>query len=159
MTQQLQACPGKARADRSVSVAHMFSQIENDVETGPDLACALGCRYDLFRRCVIQLPPSSHDTTNAPFTLTLHDPSTYALPPKGLPHRWQPLVMVANLPHVEALLCVTAEDEPVQCLLMLDSGAGGVDAMFHARAVQELGLAQTNKHGLRTLTVCCTAAQ
>lgn len=103
----------------------------------------------------MQLPPSSHDTTNAPFTLTFHDPSTYTLPPKGLPYKWQPLVMVANLPHVEALLCVTEGGEPVQCLLMLDSGAGGVDAMFHARAVQELGLAQTSKHGLRILRVHC----
>lgn len=99
----------------------------------------------------MQLPPSSHDTSNAPFTLTLCDPSTY--PPHSLAHRWQPLVMLANLPHVEVLLTVSEGAQPQQCMLMLDSGAGGVDAMFHARAVKELGLAQANKHGIRTLTV------
>lgn len=112
------------------------------------------CRYDVFRRCVMELPPSSHDTSNAPFTLTLHDPSTYTLPLPSLAPTWQPLVMLANLPHLEVLLTVTEGGQPVQCMLMLDSGAGGVDAMFHARAVQELGLAQANKHGIRTLMVC-----
>ena len=111
------------------------------------------CRYDVFRRCVMELPPSSHDTSNAPFTLTLHDPSTYTLPLPSLAPTWQPLVMLANLPHLEVLLTVNEGDQPVQCMLMLDSGAGGVDAMFHARAVQELGLAQANKHGIRTLMV------
>lgn len=101
----------------------------------------------------MELPPSSHDTSNAPFSLTLHDPSTYTLPLPLAP-TWQPLVMLANLPHLEVLLTVNEGDQPVHCMLMLDSGAGGVDAMFHARAVQELGLAQANKHGLRTLTVC-----
>ena len=109
-------------------------------------------RYDVFRRCVMELPPSSHDSSNTPFNLTLHDPSTYELAPK-LDPRWQPLVMVANLPHVEVLLTVKEGDEPVQCMFMLDSGAGGVDAMFHARAVRELGLFHDNKHGMRTLTV------
>ena len=61
--------------------------------------------------------------------------------------------MLANLPHVEVLLTVTEGDQPQRCMLMLDSGAGGVDAMFHARAVQELGLAQAQKRGVRTLTV------
>ena len=61
--------------------------------------------------------------------------------------------MLANLPHLEVLLTVNEGDQPVQCMLMLDSGAGGVDAMFHARAVEELGLAQANKHGIRTLMV------
>lgn len=100
----------------------------------------------------MELPPSSHDSSNTPFNLTLHDPSTYKLAPK-LDPRWQPLVMVANLPHVEVLLTVKEGDEPVQCMFMLDSGAGGVDAMFHARAVRELGLFHDNKHGMRTLTV------
>lgn len=99
----------------------------------------------------MELPPSSHDTSNAPFTLTLHDPSTY--PTQSLTHRWQSLVMLANLPHVEVLLTVIEGNQPQRCMLMLDSGAGGVDAMFHARAVQELGLAQASKHGIRTLTV------
>ncbi len=102
----------------------------------------------------MELPPSSHDSANTPFNLTLHNPSTYTLTPK-LHHRWQPLVMVANLPHVEVLLTANEGDEPVQCMFMLDSGAGGVDAMFHSRAVRELGLIQDNKHGMRTLTVCC----
>lgn len=61
--------------------------------------------------------------------------------------------MLANLPHVEVLLTVTEGSQPQRCMLMLDSGAGGVDAMFHARALQELGLAQASKHGIRTLTV------
>lgn len=60
--------------------------------------------------------------------------------------------MVANLPHVEVLLTVKPDSKPVKCLLMLDSGAGGVDAMFHKRAVTELGLVG-EKHGMRTLTV------
>lgn len=62
--------------------------------------------------------------------------------------------MVANLPHVEVLLTVREGDKPVKCLLMLDSGAGGVDAMFHARAAQELGVTQADKQGIRNLTVC-----
>ena len=102
----------------------------------------------------MELPPSSHDTSNAPFTLTLHDPSTYALPRHSLALTWQPLVMLANLPHLEVMLTVHEGDPPVKCMLMLDSGAGGVDAMFHARAVQELGLAQAEKHGTGTLRVC-----
>ena len=108
----------------------------------------------------MELPPSSHDSTNAPFNLTLHDPSTYTLTPR-LDHRWQPLVMIANLPHVEVLLTIKERDKPVKCMFMLDSGAGGVDAMFHSRAVRELGLIQDNKHGMRTLTVSllsCSAA-
>lgn len=107
--------------------------------------------YDIFRRCVMELPPSSHDSSNAPFNLTLHDPSTYTLTPR-LDYRWQPLVMIANLPHVEVLLTIKEGDKPVKCMFMLDSGAGGVDAMFHSRAVRELGLIQDNKHGMRTLT-------
>ncbi|DBA75380.1 TPA: hypothetical protein ACH3X1_010646 [Trebouxia sp. C0004] len=107
--------------------------------------------YDIFRRCVMELPPSSHDSANAPFNLTLHDPSTYTLTPR-LDYRWQPLVMIANLPHVEVLLTIKEGDKPVKCMFMLDSGAGGVDAMFHSRAVRELGLIQDNKHGMRTLT-------
>lgn len=107
--------------------------------------------YDIFRRCVMELPPSSHDSANAPFNLTLHDPSTYTLTPR-LNYRWQPIVMIANLPHVEVLLTIKKGDKPVKCMFMLDSGAGGVDAMFHSRAVRELGLVQDNKHGMRTLT-------
>lgn len=61
--------------------------------------------------------------------------------------------MVANLPHVEVQLTVKPDSTPFKCLLMLDSGAGGVDAMFHKRAVNELGLVQSTKHGTRTLTV------
>ena len=102
----------------------------------------------------MELPPSSHDNSNAPFTLTLHNPSTYALSHPDLAPTWQPLVMLANLPHLEVLLTVNEGERPVQCMLMLDSGAGGVDAMFHARAVQELGLTQAHRHGTRTLTVC-----
>lgn len=108
----------------------------------------------------MELPPSSHDSANAPFNLTLHDPSTYTLNPR-LDYRWQPLVMIANLPHVEVLLTIKEGDKPVKCMFMLDSGAGGVDAMFHSRAVRELGLIQDNKHGMRTLTVSllsCSAA-
>ena len=109
----------------------------------------------------MELPPSSHDSSSAPFNLTLHDPSSYTLTPR-LAHRWQPLVMIANLPHVEVLLTIKEGDKPVKCMFMLDSGAGGVDAMFHSRAVRELGLIQDNKHGMRTLTVTillsCSAA-
>ena len=99
----------------------------------------------------MQLPPSSHDSSQAPFELSIFDPSTFRYPQK-LAHRWQPLSMVANLPHVEVLLTVKQDSKPVKCLLMLDSGAGGVDAMFHKRAVMELGLVG-EKHGMRTLTV------
>ena len=67
--------------------------------------------------------------------------------------------MVANLPHVEVLLTVKEGDEPVPCLFMVDSGAGGVDAMFHGRAVRELGLLPTTKHIFRTLTVRCRTCQ
>ena len=105
----------------------------------------------------MELPPSSHDKANAPFTLSLHNPSSF-IPNPRLNHRCQPITLVANLPHVEVQLTVTNGDEAVPCLFMLDSGAGGVDAMFHARAVQELGLASTTKKGMRTLTVSCASA-
>lgn len=100
----------------------------------------------------MQLPPSSHDATKSdlPFKLNMYSPSQDLYPGD---HRWQPVSMVANLPHVEVLLTVNPDSKPVKALLMLDSGAGGVDAMFHKRAVTELGLVHSVKHGMRTLTV------
>ena len=73
--------------------------------------------------------------------------------PLHLEHRWQPLKMIANLPHMDVLLTVNPDSKPIKCLLMLDSGAGGVDAMFHSRAVKELGLVHSNKFGTKLLTV------
>ncbi len=50
-------------------------------------------------------------------------------------------VQVAGLPHIEARFG-TADGAVHTALLMLDSGAGGTDVMFHARATRELGLQQ-----------------
>jgi hypothetical protein len=46
--------------------------------------------------------------------------------------------MVSNVPHVAASFAGAPEGPPQ--IFMIDSGAGGADLIFHARAVEELGL-------------------
>jgi hypothetical protein len=93
--------------------------------------------YDLFRRAVVDMPPppACH--------VELHDPRTWAQGDReGATWRWLTVAMVANVPHAYARWH-GAEGTPADAgpeLLMLDSGAGGADAIFHARAVARLGL-------------------
>jgi hypothetical protein len=95
--------------------------------------------YDLFRRAVVDMPPppACH--------VELHDPRAWAQSAgerEGATWRWLTVAMVANVPHAYARWH-GAEGTPADAgpeLLMLDSGAGGADAIFHARAVARLGL-------------------
>eukprot|EP00894_Picocystis_sp_ML_P000985 jgi/Pico_ML_1/51502/g2525.t1 len=58
--------------------------------------------------------------------------------PPDLDDKWVDLHLVSGVPHVPAHFAGAAEDHPQ--LFMLDSGAGGVGAMFHHRGVEELNL-------------------
>ena len=105
--------------------------------------------HDVFRAAVVTLPPPPPParTTSgrrrggggADVSVRLDDPITYAPPAGGV--MWERVVMVANLPHVAARVPIPSSTASAPALLMLDTGAGGVDVMFHARAAVELGLA------------------
>lgn len=96
--------------------------------------------YDLFRRAVIEMPPTGVNHVR------VLDPATYTPPQRA---RWLALAMVSNVPHLWARFPVAPPGgkagAPVESatpeLLMIDSGAGGSDAIFHSRAVERLGLA------------------
>ena len=115
--------------------------------------------YDLFRRAVIEIPPLAQAGRERG-TLTVHDPLAYPPPPppettktaaaanedgvelagKGRDEPvWQPLQLVANVPHVNASFARGGGKEH-SALFMLDSGAGGAGVMFHARASAQYGL-------------------
>lgn len=66
--------------------------------------------------------------------------------------------MLANLPHVLAAFEVPGEQQgqpgsSTSALFLLDSGAGGVEVMFHARGVQELQLQSMPQVKTHTLKV------
>lgn len=65
----------------------------------------------------------------------LYDPASFEAPETWT---WQPLLMVSNVPHVAAEFAGAPGGGPQ--IFMIDSGAGGADCIFHARAVEELGL-------------------
>jgi len=58
----------------------------------------------------------------------------------GAPLTWQRMAMIANLPHLAVRLPARGGGAPQEILMMLDSGAGGADLMFHGRAVKTLDL-------------------
>jgi hypothetical protein len=113
---------------------------------GPVLGIA---GHDVFRAAVVTLPPPPAAGGRRPraprggtrTAVRIEDPVGY-VPPSAAGGRWARLVMVANLPHVEARVpgAPPPSSPSRRALLMLDSGAGGVDVMFHARAAAELGL-------------------
>ena len=116
--------------------------------------------FDAFKCAVCEVGPGG-----AP--VRLHDPRAFRYPPTWT---WHELVMVSNVPHVRAAFEVPSrsaeapEDRseateessdassessespggtsPVRRseIFMIDSGAGGADCIFHARAVDALGL-------------------
>ena len=90
--------------------------------------------YDLFRAAVVDIPP--HPGT----AVSVAHPVEWQAP-RGLPAqwRWVPVAMVANVPHAWARWHGVPGDGEAE-LLMLDTGAGGADAIFHARSVARLGL-------------------
>ncbi|GAB4813185.1 hypothetical protein N2152v2_000231 [Parachlorella kessleri] len=55
---------------------------------------------------------------------------------------WVPVIMIANLPHVEVRYTPGAAPglDPTSSFFMLDSGAGGVDLMVNARAAADFDL-------------------
>lgn len=100
--------------------------------------------YDVFRRAVIEMPPVGVDHVR------MLDPARFA---PDRPLRWLALAMVSNVPHLWARFPAAPAgraggaagagapvETPAPELLMIDSGAGGSDAIFHARAVERLGL-------------------
>ncbi len=80
-------------------------------------------------------------------TLALQDPTHFSAADEAR-YRWVPLSMIANLPHVEVTF-QNADGKLHSALFMIDSGAGGADIMFHARATKELGLVPS-KHNHKT---------
>jgi len=105
--------------------------------------------YEVFRRAVIELPPQ--ESGDGEYDIYFHDPEDYD-PPLGGGGKWQNLTMVANLPHVTAAFAHAKHGDDVSLhegMFMLDSGAGGVDAMFHARSSAELGLLDENSNNFR----------
>ena len=71
------------------------------------------------------------------------------------------VVFLSNLPLIDATF-QAAEGQPEQRqFFMLDSGAGGVDCIFHGRAVEELNLlkSSTSSKSLRVSKRCqCPAS-
>ena len=102
--------------------------------------------YDLFRRAVVEFPPAAKAVTSGPepASILLHCPAAWAASPPSPPPRWLALAIISNVPHLWASFAARGPDDaPVETgpeLMMLDSGAGGSDAIFHARAVERLGL-------------------
>ena len=140
--------PSRFRRARSASVGPLTIEapvmLEMEIAgvvsgaTGPVVGIV---GYDLFRRAVVEMPPQPDAH------ILLHDPATFVPDPSW---QWQSLAMVSNVPHLWALFTHAPDaagggggapvETPQPQLLMLDSGAGGSDAIFHSRAVSALGL-------------------
>lgn len=81
--------------------------------------------YDIFYRSIVEM-------SSAECRISFYDPLLYR--PLGCEVKWEVLQMLDNTPHAEAKL------KEQSALLMLDTGAGGIDIIFHKRAVQEFNL-------------------
>ena len=84
--------------------------------------------FDAFKSSVLEVGPGGSP-------VRLYDPATFVAPAAW---RWRSLLMVSNVPHVAADFAGAPNGEAR--VFMIDSGAGGADCIFHARAVEELGL-------------------
>ncbi|KXZ51118.1 hypothetical protein GPECTOR_14g99 [Gonium pectorale] len=84
-----------------------------------------------MRRAARNVPYSLHE-------LILHHPLHYG---NEAGWDWEPLIMIANLPHVR-LRFADPTGAVRSALLMVDSGACGADVMIHDRANRELRLAE-----------------
>ncbi|KAL2644728.1 hypothetical protein R1flu_012315 [Riccia fluitans] len=85
------------------------------------------CGYDIFFHCIVEMSYKMG-------TLSFYDPSMYSLTSKIRDCQWQGMHMLENVPHVPA--CFNEEE----AVFLLDTGAGGVDIIFHGRAVEKFRL-------------------
>jgi len=109
--------------------------------------------YDFFRRAVVEVPPlmqrqragpqgeEDEDETSMDSRILVHDPLEYDRTSGGPELAWQPLQLVANVPHIYATFG-KEDGREHSALFMLDSGAGGAGIMFHARASAEYQLVE-----------------
>jgi hypothetical protein len=97
--------------------------------------CVAIVGFDLFRRAVVDFPPSPAGH------VTLSPAACYS-PQPALP--WVACSLLSSVPHVwcrwAGLPPGTAE------LLLLDTGAGGADSIFHARSCARLGLREAGTY-------------
>ncbi|KAK9820058.1 hypothetical protein WJX72_005597 [[Myrmecia] bisecta] len=109
---------------------------------------------DVFRRATVELPqPPSHAPGNyrpQPYAVHLHDPETYRAP-AAAEAAWQPVLMVSNLPHVYVRMQVADAAQQTKALLLLDSGAGGMDIIFSPRATALLNVPNAATQNLRVI--------
>eukprot|EP00850_Spirogloea_muscicola_P007869 SM000041S15428 [mRNA] locus=s41:62167:65563:+ [translate_table: standard] len=97
------------------------------------------CGFDVFRQCVIEL--KAKDGVMMMFAQDNYK----SLLTEVLP--WQSMHFISNVPHVKVTI-QAGEDMSEngagslrrEVLLLLDTGAGGVDVIFHHRAVKQLNL-------------------
>ncbi|KAI5069296.1 hypothetical protein GOP47_0015597 [Adiantum capillus-veneris] len=81
--------------------------------------------YDIFCRAIVEM-------SSADFKMSFYDPLLYR--PLNREVNWEVLHMLDNTPHALAKFMEQS------ALLMLDTGAGGIDVIFHKRAVKEFNL-------------------
>jgi hypothetical protein len=84
--------------------------------------------FDVFKSSVLEVGPGGSP-------VRLYDPKSF-IPP--VTWDWKPLLMVSNVPHVAADFAGAPQGRPQ--IFMIDSGAGGADCIFHARAVRDMNL-------------------
>ena len=84
--------------------------------------------FDVFKSAILEVGPGGSP-------VRLYDPQKF-IPP--VTWDWKPLLMVSNVPHVAASFAGAPLGKPQ--IFMIDSGAGGADCIFHARAVREMNL-------------------
>lgn len=66
----------------------------------------------MFRRAVVEIPPPRERHAEHSVRLRLIDPAVFRAPP-ALDRFWQPVHMVANLPHLHARFTAGASPKPV----------------------------------------------
>ncbi|BBN03166.1 hypothetical protein MPTK1_2g21310 [Marchantia polymorpha subsp. ruderalis] len=88
------------------------------------------CGYDIFFHCTVEMSYKMG-------TLSFFDTYLYNKASKIRASQWQSMYMLENVPHVPAYFM---ENEAI---FLLDTGAGGVDIIFHGRAVEKFRLNQT----------------
>ncbi|GMH36383.1 hypothetical protein BSKO_04251 [Bryopsis sp. KO-2023] len=109
--------------------------------------------YDLFRRAVVEMKSLELVEENSKeeeeemlfgeaqpppnFRVSLHDVRNYPVQGDVIP--WQPLRMIAGLPHVDAKFSI-GDYEIHNGMFMVDTGAGGAGVMFLSRAADDDGL-------------------
>ncbi|WIA19987.1 hypothetical protein OEZ85_005860 [Tetradesmus obliquus] len=113
--------------------------------------------YDVFRRCRMTLPchktreglvkaTSCMGKPNELVEMLLQRPQLIKDPgqlEEG--YIWQPLVMIASLPHIELEFVSPGTGARHSSLFLVDTGAGGTEVMFHSRAARELKLLQDQR--------------